>query len=354
MDTVTVKRQGKEFPVVGRVLIEALDGGILLQSRDGTLWTIKPEEVGSKSSDDKPFKTLHSRGVQRLRSEATAERIHRPRHGPLSHLPQHLAELRQLVRVPLRAALRGIQQLLERKGLDLSEPEFPLAAVVFKDRKSYVDYAEAELGDAVHAVVGFYSLRSNRMTMFDLSGKGQFAGDRGARAAINQLLMQPQAFKTVSTIVHEATHQIAFNRGMHQRYADCPLWFVEVSPFSSKPPTSKAPAGGAPSAASINSASPTSRTTPEPAPPIPLRTLIQNDTRCRNPKTAIASYGEAWALTYYLIRQHPKEYIKYVKMLGQKKPMRFGKDEDRIKEFEDHFGKLEDVEEEFMRYMQRL
>ena len=33
--------------------------------------------------------------------------------------------------------------------------------------------------------------------------------------------------RPVSTIVHEATHQIAFNSGLHQRLSDCPKWFSE-------------------------------------------------------------------------------------------------------------------------------
>src|SRR5207253_9543744 len=31
----------------------------------------------------------------------------------------------------------------------------------------------------------------------------------------------------IATVIHEATHQIAFNSGMHTRYADNPLWLAE-------------------------------------------------------------------------------------------------------------------------------
>ena len=31
----------------------------------------------------------------------------------------------------------------------------------------------------------------------------------------------------MATIVHEATHQIAFNSGLHVRFADNPLWLTE-------------------------------------------------------------------------------------------------------------------------------
>ena len=40
-------------------------------------------------------------------------------------------------------------------------------------------------------------------------------------------MAQPEALRTVSTIVHEATHQIAFNCGLHTRLSDCPRWFSE-------------------------------------------------------------------------------------------------------------------------------
>jgi len=46
-------------------------------------------------------------------------------------------------------------------------------------------------------------------------------------AQIKQILAQPDALQTVSTIVHEATHQIAFNCGLHTRLSDCPVWFSE-------------------------------------------------------------------------------------------------------------------------------
>ena len=35
-----------------------------------------------------------------------------------------------------------------RKGFELSEPEFPLVAVVFADRRSYEKFARPELGEA--------------------------------------------------------------------------------------------------------------------------------------------------------------------------------------------------------------
>ena len=41
------------------------------------------------------------------------------------------------------------------------------------------------------------------------------------------MLSRPEAELSVATIVHEATHQIAFNSGLQTRFADVPLWISE-------------------------------------------------------------------------------------------------------------------------------
>ena len=58
MDYVTFRRDGKEIEQSGRLLLTARDGGMLLQSRDGMLWRISPEEQIKHRTDDKPFEPL--------------------------------------------------------------------------------------------------------------------------------------------------------------------------------------------------------------------------------------------------------------------------------------------------------
>jgi len=57
-----------------------------------------------------------------------------------------------------------------KKDLELSEPEFPLVAIVFGDKRSYTDFAKREVGDAAGKIVAYFSLQSNRMVMYDLTG----------------------------------------------------------------------------------------------------------------------------------------------------------------------------------------
>src|SRR4029078_11637531 len=52
-------------------------------------------------------------------------------------------------------------------------------------------------------------------------------GARTAAPRINGILSQPGAERTVATIIHEATHQLAYNSGLEARFADNPFWVSE-------------------------------------------------------------------------------------------------------------------------------
>ena len=82
------------------------------------------------------------------------------------------------------------------------------------NRESFLEVAKSELGEAAGSIIGYYSLRTNRVIMYDLTGAAAGANQRRERLTtreINQMLGLPSAERTVATIVHEATHQIAFN-----------------------------------------------------------------------------------------------------------------------------------------------
>ena len=229
LDHVVLRREGKQIEVAGKLLVTAQDGGLLLMANDGVLWAVTPDELVSKSSDAAPFEPL---GAKELGAKLLAE------------LPAGFDRYDTAHYLIVYNTSRGYAQwcgsLFERlymaftnywtrKGFELSEPEFPLVALVFADRRSYADYARAEIGDNAGSIIGYFSLASNRMAMYDLTGTQSLnrTTDRNSAAEINRILAQPAAERIVATIVHEATHQIAFNCGLHTRYSDCPLWFSE-------------------------------------------------------------------------------------------------------------------------------
>jgi hypothetical protein len=360
MDRVTFRRDGKTREIEGRVVLTAQDGGILLLARDGVLWNIVPEEQVRSAHEAAPFRPL---SPQEMAKSVQAEL---PRRFEAYHTPHYV-----IVYDTSRAFAQWCGLLFERlyaafhnawshRGFEAGEAEFPLVAVVFADKQSYAKYSEKALGDAGDSIIAYFNLASNRMILYDLTGTagGRAAGGRGPRpgttAAINQILAAPEAAPTVATIVHEATHQIAFNCGFHARYSDCPLWFSEGLAMYFETPDLHSAKGWAgvgavnrPRLAQLHRYL-SGRGADS------LRTLLVTDARFREPRQAPDAYAEAWGLVYFLLHQHSKEYVEYLKLLASKQPLNEDGPERRLEEFEKFFGPWKRLDGEFVRFIARL
>ena len=55
IEQISFKRDGREQHVIGEVLVEDEEGGVLLHAPDGTLWIIR-EEIVRRESDSAPFR----------------------------------------------------------------------------------------------------------------------------------------------------------------------------------------------------------------------------------------------------------------------------------------------------------
>ena len=230
MERISFSREEHETHVVGKVLVEAQDGGVLLLAPDGVLWVIQPTEIVRRESDQTPFQPLDQQETaQRLLAELPPGfRIHQTANYVICYnTSEAYAEWCGGLYERL---YRAFYSFWKNQGWDLRKPQFPLVALVFDDRASYAQYAEKELGDATSSIIGYYNMRTNRVTMYDLTGIDELRErQRGVSSAahINQILSQPAAERTVATIVHEATHQLAYNSGLQTRFAGNPTWVSE-------------------------------------------------------------------------------------------------------------------------------
>ena len=161
--------------------------------------------------------------------------------------------------------------------------------------------------------------------MYDLTGVEVAAHARAIAAARRRrsisMLARPEAEQLVATIIHEATHQIAFNSGLQTRFADIPLWVSEGIAVYFETPDLQSAKGwrtiGAVNDSRLDRFREYLRTRPADS----LKSLIADDKRIRDTRTALDAYAEAWALNYYLIHQHPKQYVAYLQMLSDKKQL---------------------------------
>ena len=242
-----------------------------------------------------------------------------------------------------------------RRGFEMAEPEFRLVAIVFSDKPSYVRYSQKDLGDAADSIFGYYDMESNRMIMYDLAGVAvAHPGRSVGMSQMKEFLDSPGAAGAVSTIVHEATHQIAFNSGLHQRLSDCPKWFSEgIAMYCETPDLGKGKGWAGIGVVNRTRLAQFQQYLPQ-RPVDSLKTLIGGDDRFVDVKQAVDAYAESWALTYYLIHKYPKPYIAYLKVLSRKRPLEYDGKATRVAEFEKQFGPLQKLDADFLKYMEHV
>lgn len=339
----------------GRVLVEDTDGGLLLETPDGRRWIIEAADVLQREPIDATFKPLTQ---QQLADQLLAElpdgfKVHTTPHYVVCYNTSRAYA--QWTSSLLERLHRAFTNYWTTKGVELHEPEFPLAVTIYASAQQYRHASAAELGPAAGSIIGYYSLASNRVSMYDLTGnQAGRGGERGSLREINLMLTQPAALPLVATVVHEATHQIAFNCGLQQRLAELPLWLVEGMAVYFEAPDLSSSRGwrgiGKVNYPRLHTFKANLRT------PRRLSTLamVADDKRFRNSRTAVDAYADAWALNYFLMRYHPDEYVAYVQELSEQRPLVPQTAEERIEQFRKHFDDPAQVDKEFAERMSRL
>jgi hypothetical protein len=361
VEHVTVRRDADETQVSGKLLITAQDGGLLLLTADGTLWNIEPPEIVDQKHDAQPFAPLtQAEAGKKLLGELPAGfELYTTAHYVICHDTSRAYA--QWVGALYERLYSGFMNYWKNRGFKIHDPDLPLLVLVFATRDGYIKHVQPELGDSASAIIAFYSLRSNRVTMHDLTGMDSLrrSGDRrGSVAEINAMLARPEAEAMVATVVHEATHQLAFNCGLQTRFADIPLWVLEGLAVYFETPDLGSSKGWKTIGAVNRPRLDRFRDYLAHRPAKSLLSLISDDKRFRDPRQALDAYAEAWALNYYLVHQKPKQFNAYMELMAAKRalvvPPDGQKAEQRIKEFQAAFDDLARLDAEFVKYIQRI
>jgi len=351
LDYVTIKRGGSEQQLAGRVEVEAADGALLFQTPDGSQWMLLKDEIVSRRNDGKPFAPLTQDELARqLQGELPRFKIHKTRNYLIAYNTSDVYA--QWVGALFERLHAGFYNFWKTAGAELHEPEFPLVALLFKDQASYEQHARRDLGSSPGSIFGYYSLTTNRMTTYDLTGVEEAGGAKSA-GRIQQILSQPKAERTVATIIHEATHQLSFNSGLQVRFTEMPFWLSEGLAIYFESPDLDNSKGwkkiGAVNRVNLLHFRKAIRTRPG------LAQLLTDDKLFRDPKTSADAYSEAWAFTYFLIRTRRDAYVKYLHALAQRPLMVYQGPDERLKEFQQFFGTdLAALETEFLQHIQRV
>ncbi len=351
-----------ELTATGQVLVGDSLGNRFFETVDGARYLIAAKDILSEASDDTPFApaTADELSERLLADLPDGFRVHTTKHYVVAYDTSR--EYAEWVSSLLEGLNKALVRYWKRAGIELEEPAFPLPIVVHRTAAAY---NVASRADGLGAeTIGYYHLGTNRVRMYDLTGAQAVrrGSRRGSRAEISRMLSQPNAQPLVATIVHEATHQVCFNTGLMQRYADLPLWLVEGMAVYFEAPK----AGSARGWRGIGQVNQQRLATFRRNLPKwnagSLTSLIASDDRIRDPRTGVDAYADAWALNYYLLKKREADYVAYVKALSEREPLEGPPADEskqatarrRISLFEEHFGPIDELQNAMLKAMSRL
>ncbi|HEY5312699.1 MAG TPA: DUF1570 domain-containing protein [Pirellulales bacterium] len=180
-----------------------------LMGRDGRLWSLPNDKAQSARQISPKFRSYTAMEVRERLTRELGKAFEVT--GTGHYLVAHPRGAKDVWSPRFEDLYRHFIHYFSVRGFQPREPEFPLVAIVWPDRQQFMRYAARE-GDPIGArVLGYYSPKSNRITLYD-------AGGTANSAAWHQ---------NADTIIHEATHQTAFNTGVHRRFAQTPKWVAE-------------------------------------------------------------------------------------------------------------------------------
>jgi hypothetical protein len=225
------------------------------------------------------------------------------------------------------------------RGFSLQEPRYPMVAVVFRHQAEYFRHAAAS-GTPMHPdTLGHYDPSSNRVFLFDETG-GSSKADWSENAV---------------TIIHEATHQTAFNVGVHGRFAVQPRWLVEGLATMFEAPGVWSARYDHTQADRVNRGRLDGfrKYAAGRRHPGSLAMLLTSDDAFRSDTDG--AYAEAWALSFYLCETQPKLYAAYLERTAQRPVFSDYSAGERMADFQAIFGSdLKLFEAKFIRYMQEV
>lgn len=348
---------GNTTSVDGRVLVRASDG-LLVEDPARRLWTITLSQLDEEAATDRSFAFFDSQKLgSRLVEEVQAAGIEADFHVHTTDnyviaasTPEAYSEWTSQL---LERMLIAFQSYWKNRRFELTPLASPLPVLILSNQSQFAKMAEFDRTPASANGQGYYLVTANRVVLFDLTAQD---GDSPATTIAEVQRRAQRIPASVATVVHEATHQIAFNRGMHRRYADNPVWLTEGMAMYFEAPDLNSRRGwsgiGKVNAARLFRFREFLEAKREPD---SIETLVRDNSRFADADSAIDAYSEAWALTYFLIRTRIREYTQYLRQISQKQPLHWGNPEERLAEFQSVFGSdLAALNRELLSFTSRL
>ena len=307
-----------------------------LLGRDGRLWSFAPKEAEDFRKTSNRFRSYSTSELRAtlLRELGGGFEVSGTSHYLVAHPRGERSQWAQRFEDLYRSFVRYFSV----RGFNIAEPPCPLIGIVCRNRREFLEQSASEGTLASSGVLGYYSLQSNRILLYDVGSGSPDSSDWQQNASI---------------VIHEATHQTAFNTGIHSRYTAPPLWVAEGLATMFEAP------------GVYNSRYHTRRSdrinrgrfeqfkdlvVPSHRPGL-LADLIASDRFFRIHPSA--AYAAAWALTFYLVETQPGKYADYLARTANRPSFQRYTPAERTADFTAVFGDdWRMLQARFLRFMQ--
>lgn len=293
---------------------------------------------------------------------------------------------------------RSVDNFFRVRGFATQTPETALVAIVFGSQQEFADYCRRDNVAWSQGLRGYYSLLTNRVALYDdaellrttelprarsnfhlltlddasaefrsagpeeafpgigLPGRsfpdGRFRGNDSADLAGLSAISGSAA----NTIIHETTHQVGHNIGIHSRMIPTPSWIIEGLATTLESPGQRQSSAGRELKNRVNSERlewfngqyASRRKAGD------VAKLIASDDFFRN--QTLDAYSLAWSLTFFMAENpaRTQKFMSYLQFVRDRKSTGEYTAAERLKDFEAFFGDIARVEVEFLRFMDRM
>jgi hypothetical protein len=349
-ETFTIRKAAEPEEITGIALAQAADSTLLIQRSNGSVVLVMPGELVQRVPSQTPFQLMDADGLAAdlLQQAGLSFQITTTEHYVIcsNSSPEYAkfcGRLLELVHAQFEKFFSDHPAWQERVAM--------LPVIVFADSSQFQEFAQRQHPDVdFRDVPGYYSVRDNQIMLMDLSRDRRI----NSQSAIRRLLLQLP--RQMATVVHEAVHQLAFNRGLQTRMADNPLWLSEGLALYFETGSSRSTLlWSRPGVVSPVHQPAFVQLAASGSLPIPIRELVSSDAlfmdSSRNPET----YAESWALTTFLINKHRDGFDRLMQQIAKRKPLVGLTAAQRLAEFETAIGKTTDeIQAEMIPYIRRL
>lgn len=172
----------------------------------------------------------------------------------------------------------------------------------------------------------------NKYTKENSSGRGLSATNIAGfySPQTNYLAIRMHECRDFATPLHEAIHQLCFNRNVFQRLAPIPIWFGEAIATAFEGDGKRIKVGPSKISTTYARQVPAARR-------LSWNNIVSEDKAFRGDVLAGEAYTHAWSLHWLLFTKHKDAYARYLKSLSKLQPLQKADSSARLEEFEEAF-----------------